>query len=122
MVAITHPGSLGSLSIAGPARRSHPGPAVYRRRRLALVGVLALVLALGLALASLVTAPRSPSAPSLGTPVARVSVVVQPGDTVWSVASDVSGGDDPRPIVDAIVAANGGADLVAGQRLDITVP
>ena len=55
-------------------------------------------------------------------PVAEVQVVVQPGDTVWSIAAALAEGDDVRPVVDAIVEANGGADLVAGQRLELRLP
>jgi hypothetical protein len=55
-------------------------------------------------------------------PVARISVVVAPGDTVWSIASTVAPEADPRPIVDAIVEANGSPSLVAGQRLELVLP
>ena len=47
---------------------------------------------------------------------------VQPGDTLWSIASAVAPGQDLRPVVDALEAANGGTTLVAGQRLLIDLP
>lgn len=49
--------------------------------------------------------------------------VVRPGDTLWSIAEWSSAGEDPRPIVDAIVRLNGiDADhLVPGQRLLVPV-
>lgn len=119
MVAITAPTTFGTLPVI--AARRHRTAACYRRRRLAVAGVLALVLALCLAVGELLAArSSSPASPALGAPVARVTVVVRPGDTVWSVAAELADGGDPRPIVDAIVEANGGATLVAGQRLEIS--
>ncbi len=48
-------------------------------------------------------------------------VVVQPGETVWSIAEEAAGGDDPRAWVDAIALRNhidAGA-VVPGQSLVI---
>lgn len=115
MVAITHPGA-----IAHPMRIRRPfAPAVYRRRRVAVAGAVLLALAVVVAVLGIV-GRGAEGLPS--EPVATVSVVVQPGDSVWSLASSLAGDRDPRPIVDAIVDANGGATLVAGQRLTLTVP
>jgi nucleoid-associated protein YgaU len=52
-------------------------------------------------------------------PVARSTYVVQPGDTLWSIAQRLSPGEDPRPVVDALAEANGvrAGDLVQGQAL-----
>jgi hypothetical protein len=119
MVAITHPGSFGTVRLVAPHR---PSPSTFRRRRLAALGALALVLATLLAVASLAGAAVRGAPGFDAEPVARVSVVVAPGDTVWSIAASMAPGEDPRPIVDAIVGANGGAGLVAGQRLDVTLP
>ena len=47
------------------------------------------------------------------------SYVVREGDTLWSIAQRVAPGEDPRPLVDAIVSANrvdAGA-IVPGQTL-----
>ena len=62
-------------------------------------------------------APGDSGAPT----VARHVYVVRPGDTVWSIASDLSEGSDPRILVDAIVHRNrieAGA-IVPGQALTI---
>ena len=43
--------------------------------------------------------------------------VVQPGDTLWSVAERFAPGDDPRPVVDALAAERGSGPLVPGEVL-----
>ena len=114
MVAITHP---ASLRFAPVGHSTTAG--VYRRRRLAVLGLaLVLVALVSMALQQLVAGPTAADP----RPVARVSVVVAPGDTVWSIATSVAPDDDPRPVVDAIVAANGGSALVPGQRLELVLP
>lgn len=88
--------------------------AVYRRRRLVALAVGAgLALAVGHAGAalggdSLAPAERRPEV---------VTVVVEPGDTLWSVARRLAPGRDPRPVVDALVQARGSAELVPGETL-----
>jgi nucleoid-associated protein YgaU len=50
---------------------------------------------------------------------ASTRYVVRAGDTVWSIAARRAPGQDPRPIVDAIVRANDldPANLVPGEEL-----
>ena len=46
--------------------------------------------------------------------------VVQPGDSLWAIATDLSQpGDDVRPLVDALREAAGGSALEIGQRIII---
>jgi nucleoid-associated protein YgaU len=49
----------------------------------------------------------------------QTSVVVGPGDTLWSIASSVAGGDDVRDVVHRIQQVNGlrGTVLVPGEVL-----
>lgn len=49
------------------------------------------------------------------------SVVVRPGDTLWSIARSVSGSEDVRAVVDRIQQLNhlGGAPLRPGQVLQL---
>ena len=89
-----------------------------RRGRRAVAG---LVLVGGFGLATLV-GPAVLGGPSEGPGLALVgesSVVVQPGDTLWSIASDLAPDEDPRGVVDALQDANDldGAELVPGQVL-----
>ena len=102
---------------AGRGRRPvsvRPGLRLTRRaRRLA----VALVLASGVALGSWL-GPLLHSGGDLR--LAGVdSVVVQPGDTLWSIAGSLQGDDDVREVVDAIQALNRleGSSLVPGQVL-----
>jgi hypothetical protein len=49
------------------------------------------------------------------------SVVVQPGDTLWSIASRVAPNADPRAVVDKLAAQIGTSDLQVGDRLTVPV-
>jgi len=100
--------------------RSHrpAAAAMYRRRR-----VLAALLGLGLLLAgarvgsafggNLAATERLPHVQQ---------VVVEPGDSLWSIAQRVAPGHDPRPIVDAIAEARGTAAVQAGETIKVPAP
>jgi Tfp pilus assembly protein FimV len=64
--------------------------------------------------------PRVVEAPS-SQPAVGETYVVQPGDSLWSIAAAIAPDSDPRPVVDALRAANGGPDLQVGQRLTIVI-
>ena len=106
----------------------HPNPtpvlrlpaATYRRRQL--VAGLLLALAAFLLVTLAAHSLRGGEGAFAPRAIAEVQVVVEPGDTVWSIAEALAGGEDVRPVVDAIVEANGGATLVPGQRLAVTLP
>ena len=107
----------GGRSPAAQARQ-----AVYRGRRmvagLLVVAVVALLVLAGAALARI--AGGVPSAAGSSAPPAAVdTVVVQPGDTLWSIAEAVAPDVDPRITVDRLVERNGGAPLVVGQELQV---
>jgi Tfp pilus assembly protein FimV len=123
------------LVVLPPVTR--PGARIYRRRRLAvLVAALSLVLVAALltslgghsAASDVRIAPdetpivRQPSAyGASGQSVPpRAVYVVQPGDTIWSIAHDLDPSGDPRATVDRIVALNGSAALQPGQRLRLS--
>ncbi|MGY1822811.1 LysM peptidoglycan-binding domain-containing protein [Geodermatophilus sp. SYSU D00079] len=93
-----------------------PGVRLTRRaRRLSVV----LALGVGLALGSWVAPLLDGGSGDLRL-VGERSVVVQPGQTVWSIAGDVAGGEqDVRAVVDAIEELNGldGAVVIPGQVL-----
>jgi nucleoid-associated protein YgaU len=88
-----------------------------RARRLALVLALVAGVALGSWLAPLLGVGNGEGLRLAGAS----SVVVQPGDTLWSIASPVAAGGDVRVVVDEIRQINGlsSADLVPGQTLQL---
>ncbi len=122
MVAIAHPTttrrspSRPVLVVLPPVTR--PDARVYRRRRLAVVAAVLSVLALPAALvATAGTAPTDASAPAAVGAPASATYVVQPGDTLWSIAAKVDPAADRREVVDHLVELNGSAALQPGQRL-----
>jgi Tfp pilus assembly protein FimV len=44
-------------------------------------------------------------------------ILVQPGDTLWSIARGLQPTGDVRPLIDRIAELNGGHSLIAGQTL-----
>ena len=108
--------------VAGPARRvdNRPTSHVFLRRRLlvALVFIavfVALTIGAGSVLANRGGAPASTSAVR---PAA--TYIVQPGDTLWSIAEQLRNGATQVDYVDALVSALGTASLQVGQV--ITLP
>ena len=125
-----------ALAPSAPVR---PAPTVrtLRRRRLmvllaALTTAVLLVLAASRAAATFRDVPASvperrpvpaldATAGSAATAARRAAsgYVVQPGDTLWSIARRLQPEGDVRPLVDQLVDLNGGTDLAVGQRLPI---
>ena len=93
-------------------RGTRPSAATFWRRRLVAgaVGLAVLVMA-GKAGAALGGSPLA--VPERGPAVTRH--VVQPGDTLWSIAERLEPGRDPRPVVDTLTAARGNGALVPGE-------
>ncbi len=97
-------------SVVGRGRR--PSGATYRRRRVAAaVLVLASLAMAGKAGAALGGLPLA--APERHPAESRF--VVQPGDSLWSIAERIQPDGDVRPVVDELSTARGGAPLVPGE-------
>jgi hypothetical protein len=101
---------------------------VRRRRLAALLMTVALIGAIATAGRALLAAASSvePSTPQpvearLLSSVVGETYVVKSGDTLWSIAAAIAPDSDPRPVVDAIRAANGGPNIQVGQRLTIPI-
>lgn len=77
------------------------------------IAVLALLLLSGVS-GALGADPLTHSEPP-GAPSARY--VVRPGDTVWSIATELADGGDVRPVVDAIVDVRGSSPLQPGETI-----
>ena len=98
---------------------------VYIRRRIAVASVLfSLVAALGLG-AGNVLANRG-GAPASASAVRQAitfddpgSYLVQPGDTMWSIAEVHRGDADLVRFVDELIALNGGTSLQIGQLISL---
>jgi LysM repeat protein len=103
--------------------------------------ILALVIALAaigalqfFGAAAAATTPAATTEPSVPTDTGSVvasapiatpaptphSIVVQRGDSIWTVARRVQPTGDLRGLVDALIERNGGVTIEAGQRLDLT--
>jgi nucleoid-associated protein YgaU len=88
-----------------------------RARRLAVVLSLSAGVALGSWLAPLLSGAEGGDLRLAGVS----SVVVQPGDTLWSIASSMGSDGDVRAVIDEIQQLNdlAGSDLVPGQVLQL---
>lgn len=93
--------------------------AVYRRRRLVAAVLAVAVLAAVLLLASAAVARNAGGVPSSAAGDPSPTVVVQPGDSLWSIAAAAAPDVDVRVTVDRIVALNGGGPIVVGQELEL---
>ena len=119
MVAIT----------TAPQVHRRPQPARLRsvpplaRRRTGVSWVLAAVAAFVVVVVSaayLVQAGPTPAAGEL--PLLETSHVVAPGETMWSIATEVAPAGEAATYVERLVAANGGASVTPGQTLVLPRP
>jgi hypothetical protein len=97
-----------------PRRACRPARAVLRRRRF-LAALVGLGLVLTVARAGVALDGPSPVAPER-LPHVR-TVVVQPGDSLWSIAHELAPERDPRAVVDALVEARGTTAIAPGETL-----
>lgn len=116
------PSRLARGHAAGPARRADNRPSTHvfvRRRVLVAVVFVAMFVAFTIGAGS-VLANRGGAPASTSAVRPASTYVVQPGDTVWSIADQLRGGASQVDYVDALVASLGGASLQVGQL--ITLP
>jgi nucleoid-associated protein YgaU len=116
----------GLVLPARPPARRQPSVTVRRRRAaLALVAFAAIGALLGagsLAGAGQAAAERNALPdPAVAVPVAATVHVVQPGDTLWTLARRLQPEGDVRPLVARLRAEHGPGPLVPGQRLRLAV-
>jgi hypothetical protein len=122
MAAIAYPARSRPDRLA-PARRPAVSPRVARRRRhvaavVALLLVASAVWALGGLLGWLGSGPLAAPGPDpTVVPATTVVHVVQPGETVWSIARAAQPQGEIRPFVDRLERELGGRPLQVGDRL-----
>lgn len=118
---IPRPRHLRSVPTGPAAHPVRPGPEVYRRRRLVAAALVAGVLLAGLWSLGLLdrgplTAAEQPARLQL---IERTTYVVQPGDTLWSIARRAQPTGDIRPLVDRLAAHTGNRPLQVGDRVTV---
>jgi hypothetical protein len=102
------------------ARRSTRAAAARRRRNILLLLVAAgILVALALPWGGAGGRPLATPGPARAGDalVAHEPYIVQPGDTLWSIAQRLVPGGDPRPIEQELEAQARGDVVVPGQRL-----
>lgn len=115
------PGSSPRRHVAPQPRSPRPGvtrpgraaPGVVAAR--SLLALLALMLLVGAARLGGGLGGLPLAAP--GPPPEHVEHVVEPGDTLWSIAGQVAPGADPRAVVDELAEAHGPGSLVPGETI-----
>jgi LysM domain len=103
------------VAVPPPVRLTRRGRAVVATLLVAVVAGLALAIALATAGGARAASPSQPG----GSHQGMHEIVVQPGQTLWSIASAAEPTADPRLIVPEIMAANKltSTDVTAGQLL-----
>ena len=103
-------------------RRATRSTGLFLRRRVG-VAVATMVLAVvGVAISSTRFADAGQARPVGDGPVGASVVIVQPGDTLWSLARQVQPDGDIRPLVAQFSRAHGGSSLSAGERIVVPAP
>ncbi len=96
-------------------------PTTYWRRRAA-VALMVVAMLFVMARAGAALGGNTPAAPERHPAQSAVTnpsatTVVQPGDSLWTVAERLAPNDDPRPVVDALSEARHGTVLTPGETI-----
>ncbi|HWK21179.1 MAG TPA: LysM peptidoglycan-binding domain-containing protein [Microbacteriaceae bacterium] len=120
MSAITISPSPSSFGAPRPARSARSRLRLTPRGRAVLLFLIGMPIALWLLVAQLNGGAATGSLEGGSVQI----VMVEPGESLWSIAERVAPGSDPRDVIDAIVAFNhlGSADVMAGQQLGVPAP
>lgn len=122
--AVAVPASYGTRSTSRPApvaveaEEALFSPAAMAAMVAAVL--IAALLALGIGAGAFSSLVPTPGAEPIAASQGRV-VMVEAGDSVWSIARSIQPDGDLRPLVHRIVQANGSAPLQPGQELVVPV-
>jgi hypothetical protein len=111
---------IGTRPALHPARRAAPPLRLTRRGRIVLVIVPLFLATLGLLVGwAAMTAPAQAGDGGLVGPGATVTVTVQPGESLWTIASSRVPDQDPRVTISQIQDLNGlgRARVVPGEQI-----
>ncbi len=106
-ITATSPPRMSSRSATRPSHHT------FMLRRLVVLALAVLTVAVVLSGQAWADRPPAERAPVSS----RALYVVEPGDTLWSIAERLDPSADPRAIVDRLERAAGGALLQAGQTI-----
>lgn len=113
------PARLALRTTAAAERPDAPDAPDYVRRRLMVVGLLIFALALVLFGAGQVVASRGGDPASTSAARPATPYIVQPGDTLWSLANTFHGPWSRLSYLDRLLDGNSGSELRVGQLLEL---
>lgn len=107
------------LAEGGPASFASGPVRLTKRGRIVLATVASVLLSVMVVLSGQITADAGSASGGL----ALATVVVQPGETLWSIASEVAPAADPRETLAVIRDLNGmqGSTVVPGQSVVVPI-
>lgn len=107
-----------AMTIAAPARRRAGALRLTRRGRLTVFLTCLAAVCAGLVM----VAGAAIGAGDAGRPVPTEVVTVQPGDTLWEIATEAAPDADPRDVIEQIRDLNRiGASLQAGEKIHVPI-
>jgi LysM domain len=115
------PAALPAPAPVAPRVTSERPRLTGRGRLAAVAGAVIVATLLWFAVATAIQGPARAAAPRAGGGAPVAQIVVQPGQTLWSIAQQADPSADPRLVIQQIVSMNSLAteNLVAGQRLRV---
>jgi hypothetical protein len=110
--------AMPGVAPARPVCRGPSSAVVYRRRRVVVASlVLGVLLGGRVVLGPVGGGPLSAPRPVPSVRVSEQVHVVQPGDTLWTIARTLQPEGDIRRLVDHLAAQRHGAALQVGERI-----
>ena len=119
--SVLKPPSPRTTRPSGSARASRPALRLTARGRLTIVVVVAVTAFLVIVLGQAIGAFNAQAGAGSSSDAAA-TWVVQPGETLWSIAEQVAPGSDPRDTVDRLVAMNDLSTSSVSVGQEIFVP